>query len=174
MKLYQLLLIACLFLLYSSAGLAQDPPSAQKDAATLRMQLTEVQAKEEELKTRVKLLEQEMQPENIERSLAGIGSTKPEELREQRRRQLEIQKISAEAQLEQLAISRARLEATIATADALAYQQSAKGYPSQQLNQVGGMQSRITLRWILIAGLVGVLGIAAVFLLARRLLRNNI
>jgi hypothetical protein len=59
--------------------------------------------------------------------LAGIGSTHPEELRAERRRQLEIQKKGIQSQLELLAASRIRLEAAIARADTLSYQQSAGG-----------------------------------------------
>ncbi|MCA1575348.1 MAG: hypothetical protein LC770_12595 [Acidobacteria bacterium] len=65
-----------------------------------------------------------LKPENIEKGLAGIGSTRPEELREQRRRQLEIEKKSVQTRLDQLATSRTRLEG-IVQADAAAYHSSA-------------------------------------------------
>jgi len=61
-----------------------------------------------------------LKPENIEKGLAGIGSTRPEELREQRRRQLEIEKKSVQTRLDQLATSRNRLETGIVQADAAA------------------------------------------------------
>jgi hypothetical protein len=60
----------------------------------------------------------------IERSLAGVGSTRPEELRELRRRQLSIERDSVRAQLKLVGASRERLEAAIRTADNQAYQQS--------------------------------------------------
>ena len=104
--------------------------SAQERAANLRAQLIETQAKQAELKLRLEQLEEDLKPENIERSLAGIGSTHPEELREGRRRQLEIQKKGVQSQLEVLAASRTRLEAAIARADANSYQQSAGIGPS--------------------------------------------
>jgi hypothetical protein len=66
-----------------------------------------------------------MKPENIEHSLAGFGSTKPEELREQRRKELQIERNGVQAQLNLLNTSHTRLEAAIATADAEAYRQSA-------------------------------------------------
>jgi len=94
----------------------------QERAANLRAQLTEIQAKQTELQTRLQQIEEEIKPENIERSLAGIGSTHPEDLREQRRRQLEIEKKGLQSQLDTLAASRARLETAIATADAINYQ----------------------------------------------------
>src|SRR5882762_3523219 len=91
-----------------TSATAQTP--AQEQAAKLRAQLTEVQARQEEQQARLRYLEEELKPENIEHSLAGVGSTHPEELREQRRRQLEKEKAAVSAQLEQLAISRTRLE----------------------------------------------------------------
>jgi chromosome segregation ATPase len=91
----------------------------------LRSQLSDVQKKEEELQARVRQIEEDLRPENIERYFALNGSTRPEELREQRRRQLENQRATVQAQLDQLAQSRVRLEASIATAEAAAYRQSA-------------------------------------------------
>src|SRR5882762_3624284 len=84
--------------------------SAQNRAASLRAQLVETQAKQAELQMRLQQLDEDLKPENIEHSLAGVGSTHPEELREARRRQLEKEKAAVSAQLEQLAISRTRLE----------------------------------------------------------------
>lgn len=96
-------------------------------AANLRAQLVDIQSKQTELQTRLEQIEEQIKPENIERSLAGIGSTHPEDLREQRRRQLEIEKRGVQAQLDTLAASRARLEAAIASADAMSYQRSGPG-----------------------------------------------
>jgi hypothetical protein len=105
-----------------------NPPvqsSAQEKAASLRLQLTEVEAKQADLQTRLRELEESLKPENIEDSLAGVGSTHPEELREQRRRELEIERNGVKAQLGLLDTSHARLETAIARAEAEAYRQSA-------------------------------------------------
>lgn len=99
--------------------------NAAERAANLRSQLVEAQARQAELQTRLQQLEEDLKPENIERSLAGVGSTHPEDLREARRRQLEIKKRGVQSQLDVLAASRTRLEAAIARADAESYQQSA-------------------------------------------------
>jgi uncharacterized protein YlxW (UPF0749 family) len=99
--------------------------SAQERAATLRSQLAEIPLRQSELQTRLDQLEVDLKPENIEHSLAGIGSTHPEDLREQRRRQLEREKNYVQAQLNELAASRTRLEAAIAQADAEIYRQNA-------------------------------------------------
>ena len=99
--------------------------TAQEKAVSLRAQLAEVEAKQAELQTRLQNLEENLKPENIEKALAGVGSTHPEELREQRRRQLEIERNGVRAQLDVLATGHSRLETAIATADAEAYRQSA-------------------------------------------------
>jgi hypothetical protein len=101
--------------------------TAQDRANTLRLQLEEVKTKQLDLQSRLQSLEEQAKPENIEKSLAGIGSTKPEDLRELKRRQLESEKASIQKQLTLLGESRTRLESGIAQADADAYQQSAKG-----------------------------------------------
>jgi hypothetical protein len=120
------LLIAFLFLLTLSAvTTAKAQTTAQERADALRSQLEELQTKQLELQQRLATLEEQLKPENIEKSLAGVGSTKPEDLREMRRRQLEIEKLGIQKQLDLLADSRIRLERRIAEADVDAYHQSA-------------------------------------------------
>lgn len=99
--------------------------SAQDIAANLRLQLSEVEVRQAEMQARDEQLQEDLKPENIEQSLAGIGSTHPENLREQRRRQLEIARARVRIQLDELDSSHKRLEAAIAEADAIAYWQSA-------------------------------------------------
>jgi septal ring factor EnvC (AmiA/AmiB activator) len=108
---------------------AQTQPSAAERAASLRAQLDAVQVKQVELQTRLQELAEALKPENIQNSLAGIGSTHPEELRAQRRRQLESEKAGVSSQLDQLAASRTRLEAAVREAEANAYLQSARPNP---------------------------------------------
>lgn len=91
---------------------------AETRGEALRAQLRDVQIKEAELQSRTLQLEYELQPGVIERTLAVSGSTRPEDLREQRRRALETEKSSTQTQVNQLATSRARLETAIANADA--------------------------------------------------------
>lgn len=99
--------------------------NAAERAAYLRSQLVEAQGRQAELENRLQRLEEDLKPENIERSFAGVGSTHPEDLRAARRRQLEIEKRGIQSQLDVLAASRTRLEAAIARADAESYHQSA-------------------------------------------------
>lgn len=149
---------------------AQDA-SAAETAELLRAQLNEVQAKEAELQGRAKQLEEDLKPENIERSLAGIGSTRPEELRELRRRQLTIEKTSVRSQLDILAAQRARLESAITAAETAAYHQSAQGVA---LNQVGFMQYVTNPRWLgaFLACVLAVAAIIALLVVVRRVNLN--
>ncbi|HEX8097053.1 MAG TPA: hypothetical protein VF507_03415 [Pyrinomonadaceae bacterium] len=91
---------------------------AEQRAEGLRAQLRDVQSKESDLQARLEQTEFALQPENIERAIALVGTTRPEELRDQRRRQLESERTRLRTQLEQLAANRTRLETSIATADA--------------------------------------------------------
>jgi chromosome segregation ATPase len=120
MKIKRIIALTILVLSSSLIVFAQNP-----SVESLRSQLGDVQKREEELSARVKQLEEEMRPENLEKAFALNGSTRPEELREQRRRQLENEKTRVQAQLDQLAQSRVRLETSLATAEAAAYRQSA-------------------------------------------------
>ena len=124
MRRINLVLLALLML--SGAVYAQEGGSAAETVEKLKAQLLEVQGKEDVLRSRLEQLDESIKPENIERSLAGIGSTKPEQLREYRRRQLAIERDGVLAQLKTLETSRQRLESAIANAEALAYQESAR------------------------------------------------
>jgi chromosome segregation ATPase len=126
--------LAMLILLAFSASVyAQDTTaSAAETADNLRAHLLDLQGKEEPVRARLAELDESIKPENIERSLAGVGSTRPEELRESRRRQLTIQRDGVRAQLQTLETERQRLEAALANAETLAYQQSAR--PTQMMS----------------------------------------
>jgi hypothetical protein len=164
------LLISLLVLVVTVPGsqaLAQKADAAQR-AAELRMQLADVVAREAELKLRLEQLNEDIKPENIERSLAGYGSTRPEELRAQRRRQLQIEIDSVENQLSYLGQSRANLESSIASADALAYQQSAQG-PAAVDDLVLSQLPRLSLWvWGFLLGGVAIVGVLALVVLRSR------
>ncbi len=84
----------------------------------LRQQLRDVTDKQAQLQSRVDELNESLKPENVEKSVAGIGTTDASSLRDQRREQLERQKAVVEEQLRSLDASRARLESAIASAEA--------------------------------------------------------
>lgn len=91
---------------------------AEARSSALHAELRDVQAKQAELEARVEDIDYALKPENIERSTAGYGTTHPEELREQRRKQLENEKQRLRKQLDQSEASETRLEQAIATSDA--------------------------------------------------------
>lgn len=91
---------------------------AEQRSADLWKQLRDVEAQQSDLQARAEEIDYALKPENIERAVAGYGSTHPEELREQRRKQLEGEKARVQKQLDQLAANHAHLETAIAGADA--------------------------------------------------------
>ena len=141
----------------------EESTEATVTVADLRSKLLEVQAREAELQARAKQIDEDLKPENIARSLAGVGSTKPEELREQRRRELAIEKESVARQLQLLATSRVRLEGVIRTAEAREYQQTADG----SLNQMRANQNP---RWIalMIVAAFAVIGAVLTLVIIRK------
>ena len=118
--------------------------NAQGRAANLRAQLAATETRQSELQNRLQQLEENLKPDNIERSLAGVGSVHPEELREARRRQLEIEKRGVQSQLDTLAASHSRLETAIASADAESYRQSAGPGPNISTTTVNIMRAKQT------------------------------
>ena len=124
-KLTLLTLCAVLLLSELMPAATTQTQSAQANAETLRAQLLEVETKQSNLQTRLQEVDEKLKPENIEKAFAGVGSTHPEELRAQRRRELEIERNGLRAQLDLLSTSHTRLERAISRADAEAYRQSA-------------------------------------------------
>jgi hypothetical protein len=168
MKAYLRLVLLGLVVLCPLQSRAQEKPSAAETVENLKLQLIDVKAREDDLKLRVQQLDENLKPENIERALAGVGSTRPEELREQRRRQLTIEKTGVVAQLEETAALRSRLETSLAAAEVEAYQQSAKGSTPIQ-NAILGSQSMVTYRWLLVGLLLVVAGIGVSIMMVLRL-----
>ena len=122
-----LLLIVLLIGLSGFESFAQNAPSAFEQAQKLRGDLSQLHDREAEIKIRLTELEYDLKPENIERHFAGVGSVHPEELREARRKQLQLEKDRLVGQLSEIDQNQARLETEIQIADSKAYQQSALG-----------------------------------------------
>ena len=154
--------------MFSLSVLAQADVDALQRADEMRVRLLELHAKEAELGARARQLDEQLKPENIERSLAGIGSTKPEELRELRRRQLTVERDGVAAQLKLVEKSRERLEAGIAKADAAAYHKSAEVTPP--VTQILKAESVKGFRWpVAILSAVMAVGIFVVIVSFRKL-----
>ena len=116
---------------------------AEQRAENLRAQLRDVFMKEADLQARADQLEFDLKPENIERMTANTGSTRPEELRETRRHQLENERTRVRAQLDLMTQSRLRLESAIATADAEAdrIRQRMDETPGASASQTGAVDN---------------------------------
>jgi len=91
---------------------------AEQRTESLNAQLRDVVTRQSDLQARAEQLDIDLQPGNIENSLAGVGTLHPEELRAQRRRQLESEKTRVRNQLDLLDKNRASLETSIASAEA--------------------------------------------------------
>jgi chromosome segregation ATPase len=139
---------------------------ASSSVDDLRMHLAEVQAREGELQARAKQIDEDLKPENIARSLAGVGSTKPEEMRELRRRELTIEREKIANQLKLYAKSRERLQTVIQTAENRAYQQSADGV----LNHFAATPNARVIGLLVIAMLTILAGVVGLVVARRRAL----
>jgi hypothetical protein len=146
MKRKSSLMLLLFMLAFGVSVSAQEPASAADQVEKIKSQLLELQAKEAALRERLQQLDESIKPENIERSLAGVGSTRPEELREARRRQLSIERDGVLAQLQTIESGRLRLESALANAEAAAYQESARPKPAdgtQMMVVAGGLSQRV-------------------------------
>ena len=90
---------------------------AEQRAENLRNQQVDVESKLADLQSRLEQTEFALKPENIERSAAGYGTTRPEEARDARRRALENERNRLQAQIQILETSRNRLAQSVVTAD---------------------------------------------------------
>ena len=91
---------------------------AEQRAEDLRRQLREISDKEFMLQERLAEIDYESQPDSIQRRAALVGSLNPSAVRDAIGQQLERERARIRKQLELLATSHTRLEASVATADA--------------------------------------------------------
>ncbi len=90
----------------------------QQRAETLHAQLLATMEKETTLQGRADQLDEQLRPENIDRSLAGVGGLHPEDAREALRRRLTNDKRRIQTQLDLLHQDHTRLQASLADSDA--------------------------------------------------------
>ena len=170
---YKIGFIALLILVFTNYSPAQQATTAEEKLEKLRFELIDVQRKEDSLRTRVQQLDEDIKPENIARSLAGFGSTKPEELREFRRRELELERQGVLKQLEAVTTKRQELESEIVQVETQAYHESAQPKTDSVLQTFVARTSNAT-RPLLIglgAGVFAVMGVG-IFLVRRFRSRN--
>jgi hypothetical protein len=164
------IILLLLLIAWATPVLAQSNETSAESIDELKLQLIDLGAQEEAAKLQAQQLDEALKPENIEHSLAGFGSTRPEELREQRRKELTAQKAAVTAQLQLLAIKRTQLETAISAAEVRAYQQSASGMIE---NYLGVRVSNSLLRIGMILAAVVVLFLAAAGLVIVRMRRQQ-
>src|SRR5215204_1252914 len=114
-------LTSLLFLLVAAIACparAQDVSAVELQIERLRAQLRDVVDREAQLQDRAARLDEDLKPENVERSVATVGTTDAAALRDKRREQLEKEKADVAGQLTEAAAKRAGLEAEIAAAEA--------------------------------------------------------
>lgn len=121
----RILLLVLLTCVAQATATAQEQASAAQRAETLRLQLVDTISKETELRNRLQEIDEALRPENIQRSIALIGTLRPEELRDQRRAQLEKERASVSELLNSVVAKRARLESAVASAEADAGREAA-------------------------------------------------
>lgn len=92
---------------------------AESRAESLRKQLFEIVEKENTLRTRLEQIEFDARPEMVDRAAALSGSLRPEEIRDQRKKSLDVEKRNLESLLTQIQSNRAALELNVQKADAL-------------------------------------------------------
>jgi septal ring factor EnvC (AmiA/AmiB activator) len=92
---------------------------AEDRAGVLRKQLLELIEKDTSYKSRLAQIDEDMRPENIERALSGVGTTRTAELRDVRRRSLEIERRGLESLVNLTTQGRLRLEEDVRQADSL-------------------------------------------------------
>ena len=92
---------------------------AEQRAEILRKQLIDLIEKETSYKSRLAQLDEDMRPENVDRSMAGVGGTRTSEMRDTRSRVLQNEKRGIESVLAVTVQSRIRLEEDVRQADQL-------------------------------------------------------
>ena len=91
---------------------------AEQRAEQLRSQLIDIQSKISDFEAKLEQIDYALLPENIERATNGYGTTRPEQARDARRKQLETERTRTQAQLKLAETSKVRLEVAVANADA--------------------------------------------------------
>jgi peptidoglycan hydrolase CwlO-like protein len=103
---------------YRQVDYTRDQMTKEEDRIRVsQKELVDLSAREAPLRKRLDEIESQQQPDRIERSLAGVGSTKPEEMRDSISRQLSIEKRQIQAQLDTIQASRTRNQSFITNAE---------------------------------------------------------
>lgn len=101
-----------------AATLQEQLEKEEQRGEALQLHLIEIAEKEEPLNSRMDQINQLLRPETMDRSLAGIGSVHPEDLRDDVKKRLISERARLQMQLELLRQDRMRTQASLATTDA--------------------------------------------------------
>jgi len=92
---------------------------AEQRSETLRKQLFDMIERESQIKTKLDQIENDIRPEMIERSVSFAGSLRPEELRDQRRKSLDIDKRNLKNLVTEIQNTKSNLELNLQKAELL-------------------------------------------------------
>lgn len=92
---------------------------AEQRSESLRKQSFEIMEKENGITSRLEQIEIEMRPEMIQRSLQLMGSMKPEEVREARRKSLISERTNLQGLITEIQATRARLTSSLQSAEVM-------------------------------------------------------
>lgn len=92
---------------------------SEQRSETLRKQLFELIEKENEIRAKLDQIEIQIRPEVIERVVSSAGSLRPEELREQRRKSLELERESLTSLLGEISTNKVNLQTNVEKSDQL-------------------------------------------------------
>ncbi len=92
---------------------------AEQRADTLRKQLFEMIEKESTIRTKLDLIENNIRPETIDREIAFAGTMRPEELRNMRKKNLEIERTNLTALLAEVQKTKTNIDQNVQKADLL-------------------------------------------------------
>jgi hypothetical protein len=92
---------------------------AEQRVESLRKQSFEMLDKENSLRTRLEQIDTDLRPESIERSIAFVGSLRPEELRATRKKNLEAERINVQSLLTEVQRTRSNLDLNVQKAELL-------------------------------------------------------
>lgn len=147
MKSYgQTVFVTVLLLLGCAVHSLAQTMTAAEEAQQLRGELRQLLDRETEIEMRLHELDYELKPENIESYFAGVGSTRPEELRAMRRKKLQAEKDRLQKQLSEISQDRSRMEAAILNAETRA------NYATAMTNSAAPKQNRMSPLAALVAG----------------------
>jgi hypothetical protein len=92
---------------------------AEQRSESLRKQLFEMIERESAIRTKLDLIEVDIRPDSIERSVAFAGTLRPEELRNIRKKNLEVERTNLQSLLGEIQRTKTSLELNVQKADIL-------------------------------------------------------